>query len=141
MVTLKDAQVAIQAYNNSIPPGAKPLSTSNPANFFKDFIRHRNSANANWPTHIWRAGYTGRQVTGNNFCFEFIPVKPGQTEPFPSPFRDPDVTTPRHQIENASLPLASRQLGRTDEPWMIQVLVRLRVIERRSPRAGVSRPL
>lgn len=35
----------------------------------------------------------------------------------------------RYKIESASLPLASRQLGRGDEPWLIQVAVRLRLIK------------
>jgi len=34
-----------------------------------------------------------------------------------------------YKIESASLPLASRRLGRKDEPWLVQVLVLLRVIE------------
>lgn len=36
---------------------------------------------------------------------------------------------PRHKIESLSLPLASRRLGRRDEPWLVQVLIKLRVIE------------
>ncbi len=41
----------------------------------------------------------------------------------------PTDATPVHLIESTSLPLASRQLGRSDEPWLIQIAVRLRVIE------------
>ena len=32
-------------------------------------------------------------------------------------------------MESVSLPLASRRLGRGDEPWLIQVVARLRVVE------------
>ena len=41
----------------------------------------------------------------------------------------PKPTTPRHRVESVSLPLASRKLGRRDESWLVQVVVRLRVIE------------
>ena len=37
--------------------------------------------------------------------------------------------TPRHPIQSVSLPLASRKLGRAEETWLTQVLVRLHVIE------------
>lgn len=105
------------------------LSPRNPANFMKDFVRNRKRANVNWPVAVWEAGYTAQQVTGQNLCFAFIPKRKHQTEPFSSPFGSPDNHTPKHRIESVSLPLASRKLGRTDEPWLIQVLVRLRVIE------------
>jgi hypothetical protein len=106
------------------------LSNRNPANFFKDFIRKKRSANQNWPVTVWERGYTARQVTGNNACFEFVPILPDQEFPFPeSVIPAPSSKTPRHRVESASLPLASRKLGRSDEPWLVQVLVRLRVIE------------
>src|SRR5438105_9220543 len=54
------------------------LSDRNPANFFKDFVRKRSSANANWPQTVFAAGYTGRQETGGSTCFRFIRVSPGQ---------------------------------------------------------------
>ena len=43
VVTLADVQDAIRSYNNSKP--RTKLSTRNPANFFKDFIRKRRSPN------------------------------------------------------------------------------------------------
>ena len=41
----------------------------------------------------------------------------------------PSSSTPRLRIESASLPLASRRLGRSDETWLTQVCVRLRLVE------------
>lgn len=128
VVTLQEVSDAIRDYNEGNP--VRNMSTRNPANFFKDFIRNRNSANTNWPESVRRAGYTARQVTSANACFEFFPLPPGQFEPFPATgFTQPTSRTPRHQIESVSLPLASRKLGRNDEPWLIQVIARLRIVE------------
>ncbi len=125
IVTLSDVSQGIRNYN--LTTGSSH-SDRNPANFFKDFVRKNKSANENWPNSVFSRGYTERQITGSGACFEFVPLISGQTIPFPS-IPAPSASTPRHQIESASLPLASRRLGRSDEPWLIQVLVRLRVIE------------
>jgi len=127
VVTLEDVSKATQDYNATEAPPR--LSTRNPANFFKDFIRKRSAANRNWPAGILARGYTARQKTGEGACFEFVRLAPGQKEPFPASISQPAPEAPRHKIESASLPLASRRLGRKDEPWLVQVLVRLRVIE------------
>jgi len=102
--------------------------TNTPA-FIKDFLRNRRLANAKWPKEIFEAGYTARQVTGSGRVFEFIRIQPGQTEPFPSTAPVPVAGLNVHQISSVSLPLASRRLGRTDEPWLVQVSVRLHVVE------------
>ncbi len=126
-VTLDEVASAISAYNKA---EGTTHSTNNPANFFKDFIRNRNSANRNWPRAVLNAGFTARQVTQGNACFEFITLSKGQIEAFPPvDFAKPTDETPRYQIESVSLPLASRRLGRKDEPWLIQVITRLRVVE------------
>src|SRR6266567_2096551 len=128
MVTLQDLSKAIQSYNAS--QKQRPLSDRNPANFFKDFVRNKRRANKNWPKRILDAGFTARQVTGDGRCFEFVPLAGGQKEPFPSTtVPEPTENTPRFKVESISMPLASRRLGRTDEPWLIQVLVKLRIIE------------
>lgn len=127
VVTLSQVTDAIVSYNTV---HRDDMSTRNVANFFKDFIRNRESANRNWPHSILSRGYTARQVTGDNQCFEFVPIRAGQFEPFPpNLILPPTENTPRQRIESTSLPLASRRLGRGDEPWLMQVLVRLRVIE------------
>jgi hypothetical protein len=130
VVTLSEVADAIKQHNLNISGKPKTeLSPRNPANFLKDFIRNRKSGNRNWPSSVFDRGYTARQRKGNNACFEFVPLVPGQTEAFPNRFPAPDATVPRHKIESLSLPLASRRLGRRDEPWLVQVLIRLRVIE------------
>src|SRR5262249_5237398 len=127
VVTLEDVGAAIQAFNEKAPPGQR-LSPRNLANFFRDFVRTRASANRNWPPTVLRRGYPARQVTGDNRCFEFVPLAAGQALPFPlTAVAGPAV--PRRQLESVSLPLALRRLGRTDETWLLQVVVRLRVLE------------
>lgn len=128
IVTLRDLSEAITRYNSSHKD--RTLSPNNPANFFKDFIRRKKTANRNWPANILRAGFTARQVTGANRCFEFVRLSEGQTEPFPlNEILVPNENTPKVKIETISMPLATRRLGRRDEPWLIQVLVKLRIIE------------
>lgn len=127
IVSLEEVGEAIRVFNEE---NGKSHSTRNPANFFKDFIRVRARANANWPAFVLASGFTGRQLTEHGSCFEFVPVTMGQTEAFPLvDFAQPSATTPRYQIESVSLPLASRRLGRNDEPWLIQVIARLRIVE------------
>lgn len=127
VVSLDDVSDGIDAYN--VAHGTTH-STNNSANFFKDFIRVRNRANANWPDSVLKAGYTARQLTEGGTCFEFAALAEGQTEAFPPVnFAQPSESTPKYQIESVSLPLASRRLGRKDEPWMIQVIARLRIVE------------
>jgi hypothetical protein len=127
LVTLEEVGQAIQEYNRR--HGAS-LSTRNPANFFKDFIRVTARGNENWPASVLSSGYTGRQRTEHGACFEFVRLAEGQTDAFPKvDFARPSDETPRYQVESVSLPLASRRLGRNDEPWLIQVIARLRIVE------------
>ncbi len=127
-VTLKDIDQAIREYNGK--HRGSELSTRNPANFFKDFVRNKASANRNWPETVSNRGYTARQVTGGGLCFEFIPLFRGQAEPFPlSAIHRPGERTETYHIQSASMPLASRRLGRRDEAWLIQVLARLHIVE------------
>jgi hypothetical protein len=105
------------------------VENTNPPAFMKDFLRVRRRANLKWPPEIFAAGYTARQVTGEGRNFEFIPVLPGQSEPFPSTAPTPPPDSVPHKISSVGMPLASRRLGRTDEPWLVQVSVRLHVVE------------
>jgi hypothetical protein len=123
VVTLEEVAAAITASNNTLPINARPMSTRNPANFFKDFVRNKRLANTNWPRSVLERGYTAKQLTGNNACFEFIPLQGDQSEPFPiNRIPGPGLHTPRHTIESVSL-------GRSDETWLVQVAVRLRIVE------------
>lgn len=126
-VTLEVVEEAIRLHNSQHPD--QKLSTRNPANFFKDFIRKKSSANSYWPKSVLSHGYTARQVTGKNLCFEFMPLARGQTAAFPVSSYAPTRVTQTHSIQSSSMSLASRRLGRSDEAWLIQVLVKLNVIE------------
>jgi hypothetical protein len=128
LVTLQDVSREIKKMNQRA--GKQLLSDRNPANFFKDFIRNKASANRNWPGTVLAKGYTARQETGGNACFRFVEMEQKQEEPFyvgrvPAPRAD----TPRYKIQSASMPIASRRLGRSDEQWLIQVITKLRLVE------------
>lgn len=108
----------------------EPYWKGNRYGFFKDIVRKTKSANNIWPQSVLERGYTGRQEVGEGASFRFVPIPAGQTLAFiSSQTLVPTDATPVHMIESTSLPLASRQLGRSDEPWLIQIAVRLRVIE------------
>jgi hypothetical protein len=126
-VSLIDVQKAIRKYSKNHPK--EKLSSRNPANFFKDFVRKTKSANENWPNSVLQKGYTARQVTGGGNCFEFVRLKPGQTDPFIVTIIKPGKGAKTHKIQSVSMPLASRKLGRDDESWLIQVLAKLHIIE------------
>jgi hypothetical protein len=107
------------------------LSTSNPANFWKDIIRTPN-ADSVWPEEVLRAGFTGDDAIGSTTraCFRFVKLPPGQTTAFPPPptldeatLRDP------WQLESLSLSPGARRLGREDDAWLAQVAQRLRIVE------------
>lgn len=103
------------------------LSTNNPANFFKDYLRSP-TRNADWPPSMVAHRVTARQVYGNRRIFEFVPFDPGQNEPFPDEF--PVLATEHpHPIESVSLNSDARALGRPDEAWLIQVCVHQRVLQ------------
>jgi len=93
----------------------------------KDIVRG-NSAAKIWPERIRALGYVGEQRTGDGNVFEFVPVEAGVTEGFEVDFR-PTEKTPRFAVQSLSLPIASKALGRTDESWLLQVAVNLRILE------------
>lgn len=103
------------------------LSDRNIANFMKDIVRGQ-SASSIWPKSLKELKYTAVQRPGDGNSFEFIPYLEGQTEPFPDPHR-PKADTPSFKIQSISLPLQAKQLGRSDEPWLLQSAINLRVIE------------
>jgi hypothetical protein len=102
------------------------LSTKNPANFFKDFIRKR-SVNSNWPEIIWNDRFTAKQRYGKTRVFQFIKCSDDRTVPFPDRF--PPDESEIYRIQAASLPFEARQLGREEETWLTQVAVDLRIVE------------
>jgi hypothetical protein len=76
--------------------------------------------------HELRMG--GRQVTGDGNVFEFVPYEEGQTEAFPQLFGYHEGV-PEHEIQSVSMPLASKALGRDDETYLIQVAIKLGLVE------------
>lgn len=98
---------------------------SNPYNFMKDIVRSSVGRQA-WPQKIRDLGWVGRQCTGATSVFEFVPVDEEESDTID--FK-PTESTPTFPVQSLSLPLASRQLGRKDEPWLLQVTVNLRVVE------------
>ena len=82
----------------------------------------------NWPKALKQLKYSAVQRTGSGDVFEFVRYKTGQTEPFPD-LHKAKPNTPRYKLQSISLPLAAKKLGRSDEPWLVQTAVNLRVIE------------
>ncbi len=124
VMSLHDVSNAIQQCNEQF---GLDLSANNPANFIKDLMRGVN-ASANWPASVAEFRYTAVQRTGGGDVFEFIPYAEDQTEPFVDAFKlTGDVS--RYPIQSISLPLVTKTLGRSDEAWLIQTAVNLRVIE------------
>lgn len=124
LMSFEDVQDAIRVCNRKF--GSR-LSDRNPANFMKDIVRGR-SASANWPDALKKLRYTGVQRPGEGNVFEFVPYEADQTEPFPDQYK-PSRETRRFQVQSVSMPLAAKELGRADEPWLIQTAVNLRIIE------------
>lgn len=124
MMSFSDVQDAIRYCNREF---GTELSDRNPANFMKDIVRGQ-AASSVWPEALKELGYTAIQRPGEGNVFEFVPFPPGQKEPFPDVYK-PSADTPSFPIQSISMPLAAKDLGRADEPWLIQTAVNLRVIE------------
>jgi|ERR1035438_879841 hypothetical protein len=75
LVTLTEVQAAIHSHNLNNPNDT--ISSKNPANFFKDFIRKTSTANTNWPASVLGRGYTAKQTTGAGKSFRVHPSSGG----------------------------------------------------------------
>lgn len=100
---------------------------SNPFNFMKDIVRGKGASKM-WPRRIYELGFTGEQRTGDGAIFEFVPISEGGQDGLEEDFL-PSPNTPEYPLQSLSIPLASRMLGRSDESWLLQVAVNLRIIE------------
>lgn len=123
-VTSTDVVNAIRWCNAS---QGTDLSEKNPANFIKDVIRG-HGASGMWPERLHGLRIGGRQVTGGGDIFEFVPYEEGQTEAFPQLFGYHEGVL-EHEIQSVSMPLASKALGRDDETYLIQVAIKLGLVE------------
>ncbi|RYD85441.1 MAG: hypothetical protein EOP84_02480 [Verrucomicrobiaceae bacterium] len=124
LITKADVVSAIVEANLSI--NGKPLSTENPANFMKDYLR-LSDRNGLWPVSIRSKGFTARQRTGDGRCFEFVSLA-HEAEPFPDDF----VATGLEKtfvLQTLSLPVTTRALVRADEQSIAQLSVKLNLIE------------
>lgn len=124
VMSLVDVQDAIRACRSS---HGITLSDRNPANFMKDIVRGYNASN-HWPKRLKDMRITAVQRTGEGDVFEFVPYTANQTEPFPDTYK-PRPGLPEHAVQSLSMALAAKALGRSDEPWLIQTAVNLRVVE------------
>ena len=124
VVTNDDVVEAILWCNQN---GGTSLSEKNPANFIKDVIRGQG-ASGMWPQRLHEMRIGGRQVTGDGNVFEFVPYAERQTEAFPQLFGYHEGV-PEHKLQSVSMPLASKALGRDDETYLIQVAIKLGLIE------------
>ena len=120
IVTNEQIQAAIDE------TGAR-LRKANPANFLKDIIRHDN-ASESWPEALKLNRVTARQRYGEHRVFQFVPYAGDQDEPFPNRFL-PTRKTQVHFLQSASMSFVSRRLGRTEETWLTQIAVNLRIVE------------
>ncbi len=103
------------------------IKAGNPNNFFKDIVR-RKKAFQLWPESLRSLGWTGEQRTGGGQVFEFVQI----SEEWPDNLAidlEPSPETPRHIVQTLSIPLWTKELGRSDEPWLLQSAVNLRVVE------------
>ena len=131
IVTFEDIAEAIHGHNQNVSP-AERIGRGNIYAFFKDFIRNLERANRNWPPSVLERGFTGQQLTGGGNAFRFVPLPPGQTEAFPRSrlHRYPEnPTASRFWLQSLSLPIEMKILGRSDEPWLMQVAVQLHLIQ------------
>lgn len=123
IVTAPEIEEAKRWCNDNV--GTTIKLDGNPYNFMKDIVRSSAGRKA-WPSRVRDLGWVGVQRTGGSNVFEFIPVAEEESDTIDL---KPTESTPTFPVQSLSLPLASRQLGRKDEPWLLQVTVNLRVIE------------
>ena len=145
VVSLDDVQSAIERANRRRKEGVKALSTKNPANFFKDIVRREQSYRAAWPWSALKRNFIGLQAKGGKAqkgtpkgaspCFEFLQVNSSDPigelyQQIPSYQRpDPTGSARIFEIQTLELPPEVRRLQREDETFLLQLIVRLRVIE------------
>lgn len=158
IVTLGEIQKAIERANKRWKALDRPLlSTGNPANFFKDIVRREQSYRIAWPSSVLNRGFIGFQVKGGKDggngvartpripterivkgegpCFEFVQATTkdpiGDLYQQVPVYQRPDSTgtTRIFDIQTLELPPEVRRLQRDDETFLLQLIVRLRVIE------------
>ena len=132
IVTLQQISDAIAEYNRR---HGTNISTRNPANFFKDFVRNISLANTNWPPSVLARGYAAASLKGENGSFKFVPATDAE-----SAFARIDFPQNREPVlvQTLSIPPLARKLGRRDETWLMQVADRLNIIHTHLARSSAK---
>ncbi len=121
-ITMEDVLEGIHWANANRGTG---LSPRNPANFMKDVVRGFGASRM-WPQKLKDLRWTAIQKKGSSHVFEFIEYELDQDDPFPNPYGYRDgVNT--HHVQSLSIPQATKELGRDDETYLIQVGAKLSV--------------
>lgn len=126
--TVSSPVVAFEEIDEGIRALGVDLSTANPANFWKDLVRH-NTLSKNWPVFVFAAGYYGADAIGEgeSASFKFVPI-PADHDVDELKY-DPDAVA-THRVQSLTMPMAMKALARRgDENWLAQVASRLAVIE------------
>lgn len=127
---LVDAVVTFDEIYRAIQETGADLRTNNLPNFWKDLTR--TNPGALWPRSVLEAGYYGVDAIGDadGASFRFEKVPDGVADPYARVIvPSEDALSREIALESVSMPLAMKALGRSDENWLTQVGVRLRVIE------------
>lgn len=131
VVTMEEVVSAIEATNPAlVAAGKAPLSTRNPANFWKDLTR--TNLAGNFPASVLAEGWAAADAIGDaeGACFRFAKIPEGADAPFEAPIApSQEALDNTIVLESLSMPLAMKALGRNDENWLAQVAARLRIIE------------
>jgi hypothetical protein len=130
LVTYDDLREAIREFDQDAPEGLNTLGSGNVYAFFKDIVRVTERANRMWPRSVLERGFTARQETGGGKAFRFIKFPAEQLTPFiEQKYPRLPGEENRFRIQSLSLDIKSRLLGRRDESWLMQVAVKLRLIQ------------
>jgi hypothetical protein len=127
---LSNAIVTMDDISDGIVATGARLSSSNPANFWKDLTRSGTAGlNRNWPRAVFNRGYAGADAIGqmDRAVFMFLGVTVGQTEPFLEGLIV-DEQLPAISLQSLSMPQSMKALGRPGENWHAQVADRLNVV-------------
>jgi len=100
------------------------LSANNTANFLKDLLR--KNPELNWPKSLLQHRIYARQVYGQGRVLQFFKAPEGV-----DPFSDEDLPAefPVSKVSSLAMDSLARGLGRTEETWLTQVVVNLRLID------------
>jgi hypothetical protein len=123
-----DPVVTFDEIRQAIQNTGVGLKTDNLANFWKDLTR--TDPEKLWPPSVRNAGFSGEDAIGDKSGASFRFVKNGTQNTGRRPvLPSPKALKAEIKLESVSMPMAMKSLGRTDENWLAQVAVRLRVIE------------